>query len=86
MSTSGEIYNYQPQNQRITNTGLTWGLDHKEVIVYKGQNLVLMNNGQIFAQPASGGTAQLEPWAEAKHLFSDLVTTPVYDGFEVIKE
>lgn len=86
VSTSGEIYNYQPQSQRITNTGLTWGLDHKEVIVYKGQNLVLMNNGQIFAQPATGGSAQLEPWTEAKHLFSDLVTTPVYDGFEVIKE
>jgi hypothetical protein len=82
VSTSGEIYNYQPQNQRITNTGLTWGLDHKEVIVYKGQNLVLMNNGQIFASTASG----LEPWSEAKNLYSDLVTTPVYDGFEVIKE
>jgi hypothetical protein len=82
ISTSGEIYNYQPQNQRITNTGLIWSQEQKEVIVYKGQNLVLMNNGQIMSQSASG----LAPWAETRNLYSDLVTTPIYDGFEVTKE
>jgi hypothetical protein len=82
ISTSGEIYNYQPQNQRITDTGLTWSQDQKEVIVYKGQNLVLMNNGQIMSQSASG----LAPWAETRNLYSELVTTPIYDGFEVTKE
>ena len=82
ISTTGEIYNYQPQNQRITNTGTIWNPDFKEVIVYKGQNLVLMNNGQIQQQTANG----LQPWGEAKNLYSELVTTPLYDGFEVTKE
>jgi len=82
VSTSGEIYNYQPQTKAITNTGLKWDQDQKEVIVYKGQNLVLMNNGQIMSQSATG----LSPWAETRNLYSDLVTTPIYDGFEVTKE
>lgn len=82
VSSSGEIYNYQPQNQRITKTGLSWSPEFKEVIVYKGQNLVLKNDGRIYLQGKSG----LEPWVETSNLYSDLVSTPVYDGFEVNKE
>lgn len=82
VSEAGEIYNYQPQNQRITATGARWNPEHKEIIVYKGQNLVLMNNGRIFVNAADG----LVPWTNTNNTYSGLVATPLYDGFEVVKE
>lgn len=82
ISNNGEIYNYQPQNQRLNKITGQWETDHKEVIAYKGQILVLKNNGEIQLQTANG----LVPWTDAKQSYSGLVTTPVYDGFEVVKE
>lgn len=82
VSTTGEVFNYNPQNQRLTGQSANWDPENKEVVVYKGQNLVLKNNGQI--QILSGNT--LIPWSETNNLYSGLITTPVYDGFEVVKE
>lgn len=82
ISKNGEIYNYQPQNQRLNKIQGNWPAEYKEVIAYKGQNLVLMNNGEIHLLTANG----LQPWSDAKQLYSGLITTPIYNGFEVVKE
>jgi hypothetical protein len=82
IATTGEIYNYQPQSQKLALQTGRWNPDVKEVIAYKGQNLALKTNGQIFVQ--SG--AELVPWTATNDVYSDLVSTPLYDGFEVIKE
>jgi hypothetical protein len=82
VSATGEVFNYQPQTQRLVSVSANWNFENKEVISYKGQNLVLKNNGQI--QITSGNV--LIPWAETNNLYSGLIATPVYDGFEVVKE
>lgn len=91
ISASGEIYNYQPQTQKITGPLALWNPEIKEVIAYKGQNLVLHSSGQIQVLSARDGSPgslalRLAPWPETNNLYSGLITTPVYDGFEVIKE
>jgi hypothetical protein len=82
VSTTGEVFNYQPQSQRLVSVSPYWNPENKEVIAFKGQNLVLKNNGQI--QMTSGNA--LIPWTETNRLYSGLIATPVYDGFEVVKE
>jgi hypothetical protein len=79
---SGEIYNYQPQNQRITAIGQNWPAEAQEIIVYNGQNLVLNSKGQIMVLQSGA----LVPWTETNNVYSDLIATPMYDGFEVRKE
>ncbi|MBY0453051.1 MAG: hypothetical protein K2P92_08450, partial [Bdellovibrionaceae bacterium] len=78
---NGEIYNYKASTKAITKLASTWSPDHQEVIVYKGQNLVLLNNGQIMVSTLMG----LQPWTETNETFAGLVTVPVYDGFEVVR-
>lgn len=78
---NGEIYNYKASTKAITKLTSTWNPDHQEVIVYKGQNLVLLNNGQIMVSTLMG----LQPWTETNETFAGLVTVPVYDGFEVVR-
>lgn len=82
MAQSGEIYNYQPQNQRITAIGQNWPAEAQEIIVYNGQNLVLNNSGKIMVLQSGA----LVPWTETNNVYSDLIATPMYDGFEVRKE
>lgn|GEM_PF-5487069 len=41
VGTTGKIYNYQPQTQRYSRQYVRWSNETKEVIAYKGQNLVL---------------------------------------------
>jgi len=79
---AGEIYSYQPQTQKLSLQSTRWNNEIKEVIVFKGQNLVLNNNGQIQILSANG----LVPWTATNNLYSGLIAAPVYDGFEVIKE
>lgn len=79
---NSEIYSYQPQTQKITSEATRWNSDYQEVIAFKGKNLILNKNGQIMVDSASG----LIPWIETNNIYSGLITTPVYDGFEVIKE
>ena len=79
---NGDVYNYVPETQRLVSQASKWDPDFKEVINYQAKNLVLKNNGQIFVQSSNG----LAPWLEATEEYSGLIATPVYDGFEVIKE
>lgn len=79
---SGEIYNYQPQQGRLNSIGQKWNPEIQEIIVHKGQNLVLMNNGRVMVSHDSG----LLPWSETNEEFSGLISAPLYDGFEVVKE
>jgi hypothetical protein len=79
---SGEIYNFQPQQGRLISTGQKWATDVQEIIVHKGQNLVLMNNGRVMVNRDS----VLLPWPETNEAFSGLISAPLYDGFEVVKE
>ena len=82
VSNKGEIFNYQPQTQRLISQSTVWNPDVKEVIVYKGQNLALKTDGRIHVLSSNN---MLVPWTETDSLYSELVATPVYDGFEVVK-
>ncbi len=83
VSTTGEIFSYQPEAQRIVSQSAKWNPEIKEVISYKGQSLVLKNDGRIHVLSSDN---TLIPWSETNNLYSDIVATPVYDGFEVVKE
>lgn len=79
---AGEIYQYQPQTQRVVNVSSRWNENYKEVVNFKGQNLILDQSGKILIETANGVT----PWTQTNNAYSGLITTPVYDGFEVNKE
>ena len=79
---NGELATYTPETQRLTAVPGKWDAQVSESVVFQTKNLVLRNNGQIFVQSAAGMT----PWEEAPGTYSGLITTPVYDGFEVNKE
>lgn len=77
----GEIYNYQPQTQKITKEEQKWPVEFQEVIAFKGHNLILMKEGSIYVL----NDGQMERW-QTPGIYSGLISTPVYDGFEVVKE
>lgn len=76
----GEIYNYQPLTQKITKVEQNWPAEFQEVIAFKGQNLILKEGG-IYTLNGGG----MQRW-EAPGVYSGLISTPVYDGFEVVRE
>lgn len=82
IATDGKIFNYIPESQRLVAQNSTWDALNKEVIVFKGQNLILRNDGKIYVQSNS----TLRPWVETQNLYSGLVAVPVYDAFDVVKE
>lgn len=82
-NTKGEIFSYQPENQRLVSQTLKWSPEVKDVINFNSKNLVLKNDGKIYVLTAN---SDLVPWTETSNLYSDLIATPVYDGFEVVKE
>lgn len=82
VSSAGEIYNYDPKTKRLKAENSRWNSEIKEVIVFNGQNLVLNNRNQIQLLTNNG----LAPWIETNDSYSGLISTPVYDGFEVTKE
>ena len=79
---AGQIYSYQPQTQRLVSQIGTWDFENKEVVSFQNQNLILKTNGQIYVQSSQS----LMPWPESTMSFSDLVTVPLYDSFEVVKQ
>ena len=82
-NTKGEIFSYTPENQRLVSQTLKWNPEIKDVINYNGRSLVLKNDGRIYTLSPS---SELVLWTETTNLYSDLIATPVYDGFEVVKE
>lgn len=82
ISADNQVYNYVPESQRLVKQNANWDSGNKDVVVFKGQNLILRNDGKIYSQ--MGGT--LQPWAESTDLYSALVTVPMYDAFEVVKD
>lgn len=83
VSQAGDVYAYQPQNGRVVSQNKKWDFDNVSVINYNNQSLMLKSNGHIFTQSSTG---EVKPWSEANEIYSALVTTPVYDGFEVKKQ
>ena len=83
INTKGEIFSYTPENQRLVSQTLKWNPELKDVINFNGRSLVLKNDGRIYVLSPN---SELIPWAETSQLYSDLIATPVYDGFEVVKE
>ncbi len=81
INNKNEIYSYEPESQRLVSQTGAWDPTYKEVISFKGQNLILKDNGQIYVQTASS----LQPW-ETKNKYSGLVSVPLYDAFAVVKE
>ena len=77
-----QVYNYVPESQRLVKQNATWDASNKDVVVFQNQNLILRGDGKIYSQIGS----TLQPWTEAKNLYSALVTVPLYDAFEVVKE
>lgn len=82
IGTDGKVYSYIPESQRLENKNTTWDPLNKEVVLYKNQNLILRQDGRIYAQSANS----LQPWSESSNLFSGLITVPIYDAFDVVKE
>ncbi len=82
LADDGQIYNYVPETQRLVRQNAAWDASNKEVVNFKNQNLILRNDGKIYVQAGS----TLQPWSEATGIYSGLVTVPVYDAFDVIKE
>ncbi len=82
VGTEGQIFNYVPETQTLVNQNLTWDPINKEVVTFKNQNLILRQDGKIYVQ--AGNT--LQPWLETTNVYSGLVTVPIYDAFDVVKE
>lgn len=82
LANDGQIYNYVPETQRLVLQNAAWDPTNKEVVNFKNQNLILRNDGKIYVQAGS----TLQPWPEAKGTYSGLVTVPVYDAFDVVRE
>ncbi len=82
LTNSGQIYAYQPDSQRLVSQVGSWDFNNVQVVRFQNENLILKNNGQIYRQTDQ----KLEPWVEAKLPYSDVVTVPLYDAFEVVKE
>ncbi len=82
LADDGQIYNYVPETQRLVLQNAAWDFTNKEVVNFKNQNLILRNDGKIYVQTGS----TLQPWSEANGTYSGLVTVPVYDAFNVVKE
>lgn len=79
---SGEIFEYQSDNRRIIKQGSVWDFTNQQVVKFREQNLILKNNGQIYVQSSQG----LQIWPEAPLSYSDFVSVPLYDAFDVVKE
>ncbi len=82
VSPDGTIYNYAPETQKLVSQPGLWDATNKDVITFKNQNLILRQDSKIYLQNSS----TLAPWVETTNLYSGLVTVPVYDAFEVVKD
>ena len=78
----GQIHAYQPETQRLVSQNLIWNFSDKNVVSFKDQTLILKNDGKIYIQNEQG----VKLWDGAKSKFSDLVSVPLYDSFEVVKK
>lgn len=82
ISENGQIFSYQPETQRLVSQAGQWDASNIKVVNFENQNLILRQDGKIYVQ----NNTSLQPWAAAQGVYSDLVTVPLYDAFEVIKE
>ncbi|MBC7741183.1 MAG: hypothetical protein H7061_03240 [Bdellovibrionaceae bacterium] len=81
INAAGEMYAYQAESQRLVKQVGAWDPSYKEVVAFKGQNYILKTDGQIYVQTATS----LDP-VSAKDSYAGLITVPLYDAFEVVKE
>ncbi len=82
ISSNNEVYKYVPESQRLIKQNASWDTSNIDVVVFENQNLILRGDGKIYSQTDQ----TLQPWSEATRLYSALVTVPLYDAFEVVKE
>lgn len=82
IGTNGQVYNYQPETQRLVSQPNNWDSKNLEVINFKGQNLILKDDHKIYVQTGS----TLQPWKETDKSYAGVVAVPLYDAFEVVKE
>lgn len=81
ISADHHIYSYIAQTQKLVLQNGAWDTANKDVVSYKNQNLILRQDGKIYVQSNNS----LQPWIETTYLYSALVTVPLYDAFEVVK-
>ena len=82
ISSNSEVYAYQPESQRLVRQTGNWDAGNKNVVSFNNQSLILRNDNRIYVQSSQ----KLIPWDGADLKFSDLVTVPLYDAFQVVKE
>ena len=84
IQSTGQVAQYQPQTGRVSVLTSKWDFSNQKVISYNDEVLLLKANGEI---RSVSGSAE-KPWSMAQNLgaISDLVSFPVYDGFNVVIE
>lgn len=82
ISDNGQVFTYDPESGRVKATSYNWDTKNKDVVHYKNQNMILRQDGKIYVMSENS----LTPWVQAQGTYDSLVTVPVYDSFDVVKE
>lgn len=86
VDTNGFVYSYDPVANSVSRTSLKgWNPVYTKIVKYKSDTLALKNNGSVVSVDVTN--SQETPWTLAPATaISDLISIPLYDGFEIIKE
>ena len=82
VSDNGQVFTYEAEAGRVKATAYNWDPRNKEVVNFKNQSLVLRQDGKIYLQAENSDSI----WSEAQGTYQSLVTVPMYDAFDVVKE
>ena len=76
-----EIYALDQQRYQFVATAQKWNLEDVQIVNYTSKNLILKNNGLIYTKNSEG---QLSLWEAQLNPMENMVTVPLYDGFEIV--
>jgi hypothetical protein len=75
---NGEIHSVNPENQQVSSTGKTWDSQAVSVAKIGDKILTLKKDGVIYQKTAGGAESAFD---DGK--YSEMVSVPLYDAFEV---
>lgn len=79
VSEENKIYEFNPKNLSLNLLPKLWKSDVLDMASLEGQVLVLRTDGKIYRSTPQGNIL----WRESEH-YQDLVSVPLYSGFEVV--
>lgn len=82
ISENGQVFTYEPEAGRVKATSYNWNAKNKDVVNYKDQTLILQQDGKIYVNTDNS----LTPWLQAQGTYDGLVSVPIYDSFDVVKQ